>query len=269
MADATGLWLEAAGRVPLLTHREELELGRLVQAWQQWPGGPDEAPALVRRRGLRARERMVTANLRLVVAVVKKYGNAAQRRGVPVVDLLQEGAIGLQRGAEKFDPATGYKFSTYAFWWIRQACTRSLNSLSGPIRVPSHLCDELLRVKPEQVAELPANKREQLMAAALARGAVSLDVPLQGRDGESGAVVEMVAAPLEDTLEVLHWELQAAELALAAPESWAVALDQIERQRGVASAVMKQLRMNACATTCHSLSGSPCGCCSAAVGSRC
>jgi RNA polymerase primary sigma factor len=217
--DAVGAWLEAAGRVPLLTHREELELGRMVRAWQDWPGGLEQAPAGVRRRGLRARDRMVRGNLRLVVAVVKKYANVAARRGVPVVDLLQEGAIGLQRGAEKFDPSTGYKFSTYAFWWIRQAITRSLNGLSGPIRVPSHTCDELLRLKSEDVPDLPAHKREQLAAAALARGVVSLDAPVQGSDGERGTVVEMVAAPAEDVLEALDLELQMERLRGRAPEA--------------------------------------------------
>ena len=81
MADAVGAWLEAAARHPLLTHREELELGRMVQTWQQWPGGPDAAPAAVRRRGLRARERMITANLRLVVTASQRYRPLAERRG--------------------------------------------------------------------------------------------------------------------------------------------------------------------------------------------
>lgn len=71
--DAVGLWLESAGRVPLLTAAEELHLGALIQTWQQWDGGPDAAPAPVRRRGLRARDRMVAANLRLVVSVANKY----------------------------------------------------------------------------------------------------------------------------------------------------------------------------------------------------
>ncbi len=224
--DAVGAWLEAAGRAPLLTHREELELGRLIRVWQDWPDGPDAAPAAVRRRGLRARDRMVRGNLRLVAAVVKKYANVASRRGVPLVDLLQEGAIGLQRGAEKFAPSTGYKFSTYAFWWIRQACTRSLNGLAGPIRVPLHLMDELLRLTPEQVAELPANKREQLVAAALARDAVSLDAPVQGRDGERGTVLEMVAAPCGDEWELLDVELQVEHLRGHAPEAVAL-LEQV------------------------------------------
>ena len=75
---------------------------------------------------------------------------------------------------------------------------------------------------------------------------------MRGRDGERGTIVEMVAAEAEDTLEALYWELQAAELAVAAPESWAVAVEQIERPRGVASAVMERLRMTPCATACHS-----------------
>ena len=129
MADSVGLWLAAAGRQPLMTPAEEVHLGAMIRRWQDWPGGPDVAPAPVQRRGLRARDRMVSANLRLVVSVAGKYRQRINARHQCLSDALQEGAIGLQRGAEKFDAARGYKFSTYAYWWIRQALQRWLDSV--------------------------------------------------------------------------------------------------------------------------------------------
>jgi len=100
------LRLEQAGRVPLLTAAEEVHLGTLIQLGQQWEGGPAAAPAVVRRLGMRACERIVSANLRLVASVVKRYRGAAEQARLELVDLLQEGVIGLQCGAEKFDPTS-------------------------------------------------------------------------------------------------------------------------------------------------------------------
>lgn len=180
--DAVSAWLAAAGRVPLLTPAQEISLGAAVRRWQDWPDGPDAAPAAVRRRGLRARAHLVQANLRLVVTVTKKYASAASRRGVPMVDLLQEGAIGLMRGAEKFDPAKGYKFSTYGYWWIRQAITRSLNGLSGAIKVPGNLQDQLRRLQPGDLEGMCDRERIKLTAAAAALRVCSLDAPM-GDDG--------------------------------------------------------------------------------------
>jgi len=124
VTDAVGQWLAAAGRHPLLSPAEEVHLGQAIRLWQDWPDGPDAAPAPVRRRGLRARDRMVEANLRLVVSVAGKYRQRITARHQCMTDAFQEGAIGLQRGAEKFDASRGYKFSTYAYWWIRQAICR-------------------------------------------------------------------------------------------------------------------------------------------------
>jgi RNA polymerase sigma factor (sigma-70 family) len=134
--DAVGFWLAAAGRQPLLTPAQEIQLGRQVREWFTYPGGPDQAPPGVQRRGRRARDRFVTANLRLVVTIAKKWFLTTPRENH--ADLLQVGADGLRIAVEKFDPEAGYKFSTYAYWWIRQAVGRySDGQAGGNLRVPS------------------------------------------------------------------------------------------------------------------------------------
>lgn len=137
--DVITYWLEQAGRHPLLTPAEELHLGGLVRLWLDWEPSPDAAPAAVQRRGRRAKDRMVAANLRLVAHVTKKAWHGL---GVPVSeadfpDMFQAGAIGLIRGIEKFDPTRGYKVSTYVYWWIRQAISRWADSYSRTIKVPT------------------------------------------------------------------------------------------------------------------------------------
>lgn len=120
--DPVQFYLRTIGRVKLLTATEEIELARRVAA-----GDPI------------AKKRLVQANLRLVVSVAKKY----QNRGLPFLDLIQEGNLGLIRAAEKFDPERGYKFSTYATWWIRQGITRALADKSRTIRVPVHMVETI------------------------------------------------------------------------------------------------------------------------------
>ena len=163
-------YLRDIGRVPLLSHEQEITLGRQVQELMQIEelreelrlrtGGEEPtlealaeaaglSPALLRRRlqaGRRAKERMVAANLRLVVSVAKKY----TRRNMELLDLIQEGTIGLVRGVEKFDPTRGYKFSTYAYWWIRQGITRAIAEKSRTIRLPIHITETLNKLKKGQ-----------------------------------------------------------------------------------------------------------------------
>ena len=168
--DLVRSYLRDIGRVPLLTHEQEITLGRQVQDLMALEelreelrlrsGGEDPTnerlaaqagltPAQLGKRlscGRRAKERMVAANLRLVVSVAKKYTN----RNMELLDLIQEGTIGLVRGVEKFDPTRGYKFSTYAYWWIRQGITRAIAEKSRTIRLPIHITETLNKLKKGQ-----------------------------------------------------------------------------------------------------------------------
>jgi RNA polymerase nonessential primary-like sigma factor len=158
--DLVRQYLQDIGRVDMLTQEEELLLARLVQQRERllacrdtaeateanasWAERADLSLAELRRtlhRGRRAKERMIQANLRLVVAVAKKY----QQRGLELLDLVQEGTLGLERAVERFDPTRGFRFSTYAYWWIRQGITRAIASQSRTIRLPVHITEKLNR----------------------------------------------------------------------------------------------------------------------------
>ena len=143
-SDPISWYLATIGRIPLLTPAEEIELGNQVQKLMQLTEDGsiaadsdlfDSKQRRLIRVGQRAKQRMMKANLRLVVSVAKKY----QGKGLELLDLIQEGSLGLERAVEKFDPTRGYKFSTYAFWWIRQSMTRAIACQSRTIRLPVHL----------------------------------------------------------------------------------------------------------------------------------
>ena len=167
--DLVRSYLRDIGRVPLLSHEQEITLGRQVQEYMQVERAELEiidltgdkpnieelakklnlTASIIKKRqraGQRAKERMVAANLRLVVSVAKKY----TKRNMELLDLIQEGTIGLVRGVEKFDPARGYKFSTYAYWWIRQGITRAIASRA--IRLPIHITEMLNKLKKVNVS---------------------------------------------------------------------------------------------------------------------
>ena len=161
--DSVRAYLRDIGRIPLLEHEEEILLGRQVQRMMQLLDYKKEmevddvalASALdipVKqikreiRNGEKAKDKMVTANLRLVVSVAKKY----TKRNMELLDIIQEGTIGLVRGVEKFDPGRGYKFSTYAYWWIRQGITRAIAEKSRAIRLPIHVTENLNKLKKAQ-----------------------------------------------------------------------------------------------------------------------
>ncbi|MCP9824499.1 sigma-70 family RNA polymerase sigma factor [Synechococcus sp. EJ6-Ellesmere] len=131
--DAVTAWLNHAGRYPLLTAEQEISLGRQIRRWQDYEGGPDAAPAPIRRRGIRARDRMVACNLRLCAAAERRCA-----RGGEQADRLQAAALGLIRAAERFDPERGYKFSTYAYFWLRKGITRLIETSpsSSGVRIP-------------------------------------------------------------------------------------------------------------------------------------
>ncbi|WP_341531553.1 RpoD/SigA family RNA polymerase sigma factor (plasmid) [Nostoc sp. UHCC 0302] len=167
--DLVRCYLQEIGRYPLLTPDEEISYARIVQQMiaivhqqetlaQKLQHSPElsEIAAAVNKSeteiqsilklGQRAKEKMVTANLRLVVMIAKKY----QNRNLDLLDLIQEGTIGLQKGIEKFDPNKGYKLSTYAYWWIRQEITRAIAEKSRTIRLPVHLTEILNKIKKVQ-----------------------------------------------------------------------------------------------------------------------
>ena len=150
--DSVGMFLREMARYPLLTQAQEIELAREIAK-----GGTV---------GERAKRKLVRANLRLVVSIAKKYLN----RGVPFLDLIQEGAMGLMRAAEKFDYERGYKFSTYAYWWIRQGITRAIASQSRTVRLPVHMVEKLNQVRKVRQTlsqELGRKPTKQELAAAL------------------------------------------------------------------------------------------------------
>ena len=146
-SDSIGYYLSSIGRVPLLTPAEEIELAHHVQTMKKLLQTP-EADRTQRhlyqiKIGKRSRDRMMAANLRLVVSVAKKY----QNQGLELLDLVQEGAIGLERAVDKFDPAMWYKFSTYAYWWIRQGMTRAIDNSARTIRLPIHISEKLSKMR--------------------------------------------------------------------------------------------------------------------------
>ena len=196
--DSLQLFLNEAGRYPLLTAAEEVELAKRVEA-----GDPA------------AKEKMINSNLRLVVSIAKRY----QGHGLSLLDLIQEGVIGLIRAVEKFDWRRGYKFSTYATWWIRQAVQRGVANKSRTIRIPVHIAEReqrISRAERELATKLgrPPTDDEVAKAAKLslkhlrevrqaARAVTSLDKPLgDDNDASIGDLVGVVGAGVEEEVEV-------------------------------------------------------------------
>lgn len=149
VADPVSSYLEAIGSVALLTKDEEKQLGELIAKGQRAADAKKNANAVDEARhrkevqeGEAAKRRMVEANLRLVVAMAKRYRN----RGVPFLDLIQEGNTGLIRAVERFDHSKGFRFSTYATWWVRQSIALAVSAQSRTIRIPVHVHGEIQRV---------------------------------------------------------------------------------------------------------------------------
>jgi len=210
--DTIGLYLKEIGRVPLLTAEEEVMLAKRMESGQSAQEKLSRNGLNYEERkdlkytvtdGLAAREHLIRANSRLVISVAKKYIG----RGVPFLDLIQEGNIGLIRAANKFNYHLGHKFSTYATWWIRQAVTRAIADQSRTIRVPVHMGDQinkLLRISHRLTQELgrtptsaelaksmdiPTRKAEDMLKVA--RRPLSLEMPTDDEgDSELGDFIE-------------------------------------------------------------------------------
>src|ERR671931_1531671 len=211
-ADDVRLYLEAAAREPLLTKEEEVELAMAIEKGEEaeakLAGGRLKAEVSMRkakeaaRRGREARQRFIRANLRLVVSIARKY----QGQGLPFLDLVQEGNIGLMRAVELFDWRRGFKFSTYATWWIRQAITRAIADRGRQIRLPVHVHDQIRKLRrtyvqfsqrmgrdptPEELGSalsVPLEEIERLMEMGR-REPLSLQAPV-GEETELGDLIE-------------------------------------------------------------------------------
>jgi RNA polymerase primary sigma factor len=195
--DALQLFLRETGRHPLLTAAQEVELAKKIEAGDRL-----------------AKQRMIQSNLRLVVSIAKNYRN----QGLPFLDLIQEGTIGLIRAVEKFDWRRGYKFSTYATWWVRQAVARALADKARTIRMPVHIVERMQKMSRaerflwarlgreptlEEIAEeanLPVHQAREVRAAA--RASASLDQPIGNEDDATLGDFVAGDAPLpEDVVE--------------------------------------------------------------------
>lgn len=232
--DLVRTYLREIGRVPLLTREQEIVYAKQVQQmiplleakealaltlrreptireWTAHIRSSETEVAEVVRQGQRAKQKMVEANLRLVVAIAKRY----QKRGLELLDLIQEGTIGLMRGVEKFDPTRGYKFSTYAYWWITQGITRATGEKGRTIRLPIHIIEKLNKIKKAQgqlsqhlgripnltelAAELELTPKQVRECLGWARQPISLDLRMgDNQDTDLGELLSDIDACPED-----------------------------------------------------------------------
>ena len=232
-SDPVSWYLATIGRIPLLTPAEEIELGNQVQAMMTLTEDGSKTfedheltgkQRRMLRIGRRAKERMMKANLRLVVSVAKKY----QGKGLELLDLIQEGSLGLERAVEKFDPTRGYKFSTYAFWWIRQSMTRAIACQSRTIRLPVHLSERLTtirkvsldlahklgempsRVEIAEAMDIPLDELDSLLRQALTTS--SLDAPVNGEEGRSFLGDLIADSSLDEPLDIVEQRIHHEQL---------------------------------------------------------
>jgi RNA polymerase primary sigma factor len=254
-ADSLGLFLGEIGRFPLLTAAEEVELAKRVE-----------------RGDREAKDRMITSNLRLVVSVARRY----QGHGLPLGDLIQDGIIGLVRAVEKFDWRKGFKFSTYAVWWIRQAVQRAVANQSRTIRIPVHVNErrqKLWRARRDLVAKHGREPTEEELAEAsglplghvldaleAAEASAILDQPI-GEDG-GASLGDLYAAeqpaPEEEADDLLRREAvrqavatlperhrEVIELRFGLSDQGPVSLEEIGRRLGITRERVRQLETRA------------------------
>jgi RNA polymerase primary sigma factor len=280
--DTVGLYLKEAGRVPLLTPEEEVEITKRMERGliarerlTKEKLSQEEREELQRQieDGWAAREHLIRANARLVISVAKKY----MGRGVPFLDLIQEGNIGLMRAAKKFDHNRGYKFSTYATWWIRQAVTRAIADQGRTIRIPVHMGDQVSRMlrtqhqlkqklsrdpSIEELAEaldVPPKKVEEMIK--LARYPLSLQMPIGDEEDDTlGDFIEDETIPTPDTTaanNLLHEHLESVldmlpprearilQLRYGLVDGQYLTLNEVGRKMGVTRERVRQIEAQA------------------------
>ncbi len=286
--DTVGLYLKEIGRVPLLTAPQEVDLAQRMERGREAreslapdktpPKDIDRAEQLI-EDGLFAREHLINANSRLVISVAKKYIG----RGVPFLDLIQEGNIGLIRAAKKFDWRRGHKFSTYATWWIRQAVTRAIADQGRTIRVPVHMGDQINRLlrashqltqelgRDPTVAELAealnvtVRKAEQMIQVA--RRPISLETPTDDEeesvlgdfipDDDSPAPAEVVTSQmlreqLSDILSTLPpREVRILQLRYGLLDGETYTLEEVGKKLGVTRERVRQIEAQALSRLRH------------------
>ena len=205
MASSLSAFLGEIGRHQLLTPEQELMLGRKVQAMVSLQercarsGGVGEACAYndlekrTMRVGERAKDQMITANLRLVVNLAKRY----QGKGLDLLDLIQEGTLGLTRAVEKYDPTRGHRFSTYAYWWIRQGLNRALSTQSRTIRIPVNVNEKLTRLRAAKARLLQRNG----LVPSASQLAQCLELPLEEVEDLLGCELRSVTVSLQGVVK--------------------------------------------------------------------
>ncbi len=286
--DTIGLYLKEVSRVPLLNAEEEVELAQRIERGRMAREELARGNVNNRRRlelrkliedGWAAREHLITANSRLVISVAKKY----MGRGVPFLDLIQEGNIGLIRATKKFDYRRGHKFSTYATWWIRQAVTRAIADQGRTIRVPVHMGDQinkLLRIQHQLTQRLGREPTVDELAIALdvppkkvenmiqvARRPLSLETPTDDEeDSVLGDFIEDDEAPppddsatynllrehLEDVLNGLPpREVRILQLRYGLLDGQAYTLEEVGRKMGVTRERVRQIEAQALSRLRH------------------
>ena len=286
--DTIGLYLKEVGRVPLLTAVEEVELAQRIERGRLAREELARGNVTPRRRqelqlliedGWAAREHLITANSRLVISVAKKY----MGRGVPFLDLIQEGNIGLIRAAKKFDYRRGHKFSTYATWWIRQAVTRAIADQGRTIRVPVHMGDQinkLLRVQHQLTQRLGRDPSVDELAVALevtpqkvenmiqvARRPLSLETPTDDEEDsvlgdfiqddefpapDDTATYNLLREHLESVLDGLPpREVRILQLRYGLLDGQAYTLEEVGRKMGVTRERVRQIEAQALSRLRH------------------
>src|SRR5512144_1621535 len=286
--DTIGLYLKEVSRVPLLTAEEEVELAQRIERGRMAREELARGNVNVRRRhelrrliedGWNAREHLITANSRLVISVAKKY----MGRGVPFLDLIQEGNIGLIRAAKKFDYRRGHKFSTYATWWIRQAVTRAIADQGRTIRVPVHMGDQinkLLRVQHQLTQRLGRDPSVDELAEALevtpakvenmiqvARRPLSLETPTDNEEyslfahfiqnqkvpaPDETATYNLLREHLDSVLNGLPpREVRILQLRYGLLDGQAYTLEEVGRKMGVTRERVRQIEAQALSRLRH------------------